>query len=42
MTDLLAAYRHTSNNWTEIGISEMCGCCNCVQVFPPDEIVAWA
>ena len=42
MSDLLEAYRYTSNNWSHIEASSACGCCSCVQVFPPDEIVAWA
>lgn len=42
MADLLAAYRHTSGNWPDIEASRVCGCCSCVQVFSPDEIVAWA
>lgn len=41
MVDLLAAKRHTSNNWNEIEASRICGCCSCMQIFPPDEIVAW-
>lgn len=42
MNPLLAAYHYLSNNWDQIGASEVCGCCNCVQVFPADEIVAWS
>ena len=42
MTDLLAAYRHTTDNRVEIEASALCGCCNCLQTFPPSEIVAWA
>lgn len=38
---LLAAYRYTTNNWALIQQSKVCGCCNCVEVFAPDEIVAW-
>jgi hypothetical protein len=38
---LLAAYRYTSNNWGSIQGSKVCGCCNCVEVFAADEIVAW-
>lgn len=41
MNDLLAAYRYVSNNWAQIQASSICGCCSCVQIFPPDEIVAW-
>lgn len=41
MSKLLAAFRYTSNNWDQIHGSQLCGCCNCVQVFPPDEIVGW-
>jgi len=42
MNHLLAAYRHVSNNWAQIGASQRCGCCSCMQIFAPDEIVAWA
>jgi hypothetical protein len=38
---LLAAYRYTTNNWTMIQESRVCGCCNCMRTFPPDEIVGW-
>jgi hypothetical protein len=41
MSELLAAYRYTSNNWGQIEASRMCGCCSCMQIFPRDEIVAW-
>ena len=42
MLDLLAAYRHASHNWAEIEASKSCGCCSCMQIFPPEDIVAWA
>ncbi len=42
MNELLAAYRYVSNNWTQIQASQRCGCCSCLQIFPPDEIVAWS
>jgi hypothetical protein len=38
---ILAAYRYTTNNWAQIQQSKLCGCCNCLQTFTPDEIVAW-
>ena len=41
MVDLLAAHRHLFNNWNEIEASSICGCCNCIQTFHPDEIVVW-
>lgn len=41
MNELLAAYRYTSNNWAQIAASQLCGCCNCTQVFPSEEVVAW-
>lgn len=41
MSDLLAAYRHASNNRAEIEASRVCGCFGCVQLFPPAEIVGW-
>ena len=39
--ELLAAYRYVTNNWAQIQASTSCGCCSCVQIFPPEEIVAW-
>lgn len=42
MADLMAAYRHTTRNRAEIEASRECGCCQCQQVFPADEVVAWA
>lgn len=39
--DLLAAYRYVKNNWSAIQGSTACGCCRCLQIFPPDEIIAW-
>lgn len=42
MADLLAAYRHVADNRAEIEASTTCGCCSCLQIFPPDEIVAWS
>lgn len=41
MNDLLAAYRCTTSNWVQIEASTVCGCCHCMQIFPPGEIVAW-
>ena len=41
MNELLAAYRYTSNNHAQIEASKVCGCCNCVEIFRPDEIVGW-
>lgn len=38
---LVAAYRYTTNNWSQILASRLCGCCNCVQTFAPDEVVGW-
>jgi hypothetical protein len=42
MSNLLAAHRHTSNNRAEIEASRVCGCCSCMEIFAPGEIVAWA
>ena len=42
MNPLLAAHRHTFNNRAELEASALCGCCSCLKVFPPDDIVAWA
>jgi hypothetical protein len=39
--DLLVAYRFLSNNWRQVQASTMCGCCNCLQTFAPDDVVAW-
>lgn len=41
MDDLITAHRHTVNNWRQVHASRMCGCCNCLHLFTPDEIVAW-
>ncbi|OGB06576.1 MAG: hypothetical protein A3E25_20355 [Burkholderiales bacterium RIFCSPHIGHO2_12_FULL_69_20] len=41
MPDLLAAHRHTTNNRAEVEASALCGCCYCMQTFPPSEIVAF-
>jgi hypothetical protein len=38
---LVAAYRYTTNNWSQLQDSKLCGCCNCVQIFPADEVVGW-
>ena len=38
---LVAAYRYTTNNWAQVQASKVCGCCNCVEIFPADEVVAW-
>jgi hypothetical protein len=39
--DLLVAYRFLSSNWAQVQASTMCGCCNCMQTFAPQDIVAW-
>lgn len=41
MSELLAAYRYLSNNWAQIEGSRLCGCCSCMRIFPPAEVVAW-
>ena len=41
MNELLAAYRHLSNNHAQIEASTVCGCCHCVRLFKPQEIVGW-
>jgi Zn finger protein HypA/HybF involved in hydrogenase expression len=41
MDDLLAAHRHTLNNRAELDVSSICGCCACMEIFEPTEIVAW-
>lgn len=41
MANLLEAYRHTTQNRAEIEASRVCGCCCCMQIYPPEEIVAW-
>jgi len=41
MNELLAAFRHTTRNHSQIEGSRLCGCCNCVQIFKPDDIVGW-
>ena len=42
MANLLTAIRHTTHNRAEIEASTVCGCCNCMQTFAPDEIIAWS
>ncbi|NRF67370.1 cytoplasmic protein [Aquincola sp. S2] len=41
MNPLLEAHGHTSNNRLELEASKLCGCCSCIQIFPPRDIVAW-
>lgn len=41
MNPLLAAHRHTTNNRAELESSALCGCCSCLEIFAPREIVAW-
>lgn len=41
MNELLAAYHYTSNNHAQIEASQVCGCCRCVKLFKPEEIVGW-
>jgi len=41
MSKLLAAFRYTTNNYGQILGSKTCGCCNCVQIFTPNDIVGW-
>ena len=41
MNELLAAYRYLTNNWSQIQASKSCGCCNCMEVFPPADIIGW-
>ena len=40
MDDLLEAHGHTLNNRTELEASSVCGCCACMEIFEPTEIVA--
>jgi hypothetical protein len=42
MDDLLEAHGHTLNNRTELEASSVCGCCACMEIFEPAEIVAWS
>lgn len=41
MNELLAAHRHTTKNRAELEASKQCGCCSCIEIFSPDEIVAY-
>jgi hypothetical protein len=41
MSNLLAAYRHTMKNRAELASSSSCGCCACMEIFAPAEVVAW-
>jgi inosine-uridine nucleoside N-ribohydrolase len=41
MTNLLAAFKHTSNNRAELEASQVCGCCACMEMLSPTEVTAW-
>jgi hypothetical protein len=41
MNELQTAFGHTTSNRAEIESSGSCGCCSCMEIFPPHEIVAW-
>ncbi|WP_144006705.1 hypothetical protein [Pelomonas sp. KK5] len=41
MNELLAAYRYLTNNYAQLHDSKRCGCCNCMEIFRPEEIVGW-
>jgi hypothetical protein len=41
MDDLLDAHSHTTRNRGELESSRVCGCIHCLQIFDPEEIVAW-
>lgn len=38
---LLAAYRYTTHNFTQINESRKCGCCVCMKTFKADEVREW-
>ena len=38
---LEAAHKHSIFNRTEIVQSKLCGCFYCLQIFKPDEVIAW-
>jgi hypothetical protein len=40
MNELLAAYRSVTQNWGQVQASSVCGCCNCLKIFLPEEIIA--
>jgi hypothetical protein len=39
--DLKLAYRYSSNHRQLIETSRICGCFNCLAIFPADEIAVW-
>lgn len=38
---LLAAYRYVTENFAQINASRRCGCCNCMRIFPAEDVVEW-
>jgi hypothetical protein len=42
MVNLLAAFRHSLQNRAELESSSVCGCFHCMQMFSPEEIIAWS
>ena len=42
MIDLLAARRHAQHNQVELESSVRCGCFYCLQIYSPQDIVAWS
>ncbi|MBV8503020.1 MAG: hypothetical protein JO006_15050 [Paucibacter sp.] len=41
MNPLLLAHTHTTKNRAELEASSMCGCCECLEIFPTLEITAY-
>jgi hypothetical protein len=41
MNPLLLAHPHTTKNRAELEASTMCGCCECMEVFPTLEITTF-
>jgi len=39
--DIIKAHKHCTFHRDEIKASEMCGCFNCLEVFPPSKIWDW-
>lgn len=41
MNELLQAIEHTTSNRAQLESSTICGCCSCLEIFAPQEVVAW-
>jgi len=39
--DHILAHKHSSNHRSELEKSDLCGCFQCLAIFPPSEITDW-